>query len=76
MPQSHDNTGLDLTPITITDADLHAQHHQYIETLIRKEEQRIAFRQAVIEKTTASLLYSGIIAAGVYIAEQVRNHWK
>lgn len=76
MSHNEPHTTVDLTPIVITDADLHAQHHQYIETLIRKEEQRIAFRQAVIEKTTASLLYSGVIAGGLYILDQVKAHWK
>ena len=43
---------------------IHEKHHQYITTLIEKEQQKIAFRQAVIEKTTASLIWSAIVGLG------------
>lgn len=53
-------------------AIIHEKHHQYITTLIEKEQQKIAFRQAVIEKTTASLIWSAIVGIGYAILNYIK----
>jgi hypothetical protein len=55
---------------------IHADHHKYIETLIKKEEQRIAFRQAVIEKTVSSLLWSGLTGIGFLLWQSLKVYIK
>ena len=55
---------------------IHADHHKYIEALIKKEEQRIAFRQAIIEKTLSTLLWSMITGLGYLIWQGIKNYTK
>ena len=52
---------------------IHEKHHQYITTLIEREQQRMAFRQAVIEKTTSSLIWSIIVGIGLALWNQLKN---
>lgn len=52
---------------------LHEAHHRYIETLIAKEEQRIKFRQAIIEKTIAALLWSVIVFIGYAVLAYLKQ---
>jgi hypothetical protein len=54
----------------------HIDHHNYIEVLIKKEEQRIAFRRAIIEKTLGALLWSAITGAGVLLLQVLKDHWR
>jgi ethanolamine utilization cobalamin adenosyltransferase len=49
------------------DEETHTLHHTFIKVLIDKENQRIAFRKNVIEKTTASLIWSFIVFLGMAI---------
>ena len=56
--------------------DLHQKHHEYIDTLLKKEEQRIAFRKAVIEKTLSSLIWSALVGAVTLLINTFKDHWK
>lgn len=55
---------------------IHASHHKYIDVLIEREEQRIAFRQAIIEKTLSSLLWSVMAGTGVLLWQGFMSHFK
>lgn len=56
--------------------EVHDLHHQYISTLIQKEEQRIAFRQSVIEKTTAALIWSLLVGVATAVWAYLKDHLK
>jgi len=43
------------------DSEGHRKQHEYLDALIQKEKDRAAFRQAVIEKTLASLVWSALV---------------
>jgi hypothetical protein len=43
------------------------QHAEWVELAIKKQAQSIAFRQAVIEKSTTALVWAGILGLGVMI---------
>lgn len=65
-----------MKPEQLQDETEHQLHHQFIDVLIKKEEQRLRFRQAIIEKTLASLLWSGIAGGGVFIVTLIKDHWR
>ena len=52
-----------------------AGHRMYHETIIKALEQKMAWRQAVIEKTTAALIWSALAAVGAamwhYLKENI-----
>lgn len=56
--------------------EAHKDHHNYIEILIKKEEQRIAFRQAIIEKTVSSLLWSASVGTLALLWQFIKDHWR
>lgn len=55
---------------------IHADQHRYIESLIAREEKRAKFRDAVIEKTLASLVWSGVVAIAIACWSYVKDHLK
>ena len=54
----------------------HQIHHEFVRKWIQREEKRSAFRQAVIEKSLVSLLYSGILFCLTHIFSYLKEHWK
>lgn len=50
------------------------EEHQWVQLAIQKEAQSIRLRQAIIEKTLGSLVWAGIVGAGMILLEYLRNH--
>jgi hypothetical protein len=51
--------------------------HRWVKLAIAREVQSIAFRRAVIEKTTLGLVWAGVVFIGLLIKEYAANHgWK
>ena len=51
--------------------------HAWVKLAIKRDAQSIAFRQAVIEKSTIGLVWAGLGLAGVMFMEFLRAHgWK
>ncbi len=53
---------------------LSEEQYRWVELAIQKEAQSIAFRKAVIEKTTLGLIWSGIIGLGLIFKEFLVAH--
>lgn len=53
---------------------LSEEEHQWVKMAIQKEAQSIALRQAIIEKSLSSLVWSGIVGMGIVLLEYLRNH--
>jgi hypothetical protein len=49
----------------------HDDHHEWLKIVIAKEKQRIAFRQAVIEKSLTALLVSAATATFVWVVNHL-----
>ena len=49
---------------------------QWVRIAIKADAQRVQLRKAVIEKSLAGLVWSGLVATGVYVANYVQTHWK
>ena len=49
---------------------------QWVRIAIKADAQRAQLRKAVIEKSLAGLVWSGLVATGVYAANYVQTHWK
>ena len=58
------------------DEELHHQQHEFLSLLIEREKQKIAFRKAVIEKTTSSLIWSGFVGLGITMWAGLKDHLK
>lgn len=56
----------------LMEQETHEKHHEYIAALIERENQKMAFRQAVIEKTTASLIWSIIVGIGLSVWNYIK----
>ena len=56
----------------LMEQETHEKHHEYIATLIQRENQKMVFRQAVIEKTTASLIWSIIVGIGLSVWNYIK----
>lgn len=65
-----------MKPDHLSDEEEHNLHHKFIETLIKREEQRIQFRQSVIEKTVSSLVWSSLVVTLTYAFTVFKDHWK
>lgn len=50
------------------------EEQQWVRLAIQKEVQSIKLRQAVIEKTLAGLVWSGLVALGYVIVDFLKNH--
>jgi hypothetical protein len=50
------------------------EEHQWVKMAIQKEAQSIALRQAIIEKSLSSLVWSAIVGLGIVLLEYLRNH--
>lgn len=57
-----------------TDAGLSDDEQRWVRLAIKREAQSIEFRKAVIEKTTAGLVWSFIVGMGIVVLEYLRNH--
>jgi hypothetical protein len=55
--------------------ETHIKHHEYLALLIEREKQRAAFRQAIIEKTLASLLWTAVVAICTFGWAYIKGHW-
>ena len=60
----------------IMEEKIHKQHHEYLATLIEKENQKMKFRKAIIEKTTVSLIWSFLAWGATSVFDYIRTHWK
>lgn len=49
---------------------------EFVNRLIAREDKRAAFRDAVIEKTTASLVWAIVVGLGLAIWQYVKDHLK
>ena len=49
---------------------------QWVRIAIKADAQRVQLRKAVIEKSFAGLVWSGLVATGVYAANYVQTHWR
>ncbi len=54
----------------------HEGHHDYLKVMIERESQRNAFRRSVIEKTTASLIWSFLCFVGYAIWKYITTGGK
>lgn len=50
------------------------EEQQWVRLAIQKEAQSIKLRQAVIEKTLAGLVWSGLVGLGYVIVDFLKNH--
>lgn len=57
-----------------TVAQLSDEEHQWVKMAIKKEAQSIALRQAIIEKSITSLVWSFIVGAGLVFLDYLRTH--
>ena len=73
--------GLSLSRETIREAVIDAMpsalltddQHRWVELAIQKEAQTIAFRRAVIEKTTLGLVWAALVAIGLIVKEYLAS---
>lgn len=56
-------------PSTLSDDEV-----RWVKLAIHKQEQSIRLRQAIIEKTFAGLVWSGIVALGYIVIDFAKNH--
>ena len=48
----------------------------WVRMAIQAEAERARYRKAIIEKSLASLVWIGIVAAGGWFADFFMNHWR
>lgn len=60
----------------LMEQEVHEKHHEYIAALIERENQKVRFRQAIIEKSLVSLVWTAIIWTGSIFLEYFKSHWK
>lgn len=53
--------------------DVHHDHHEFIKILIEREKNAIAFKKSVIEKTTASLIWTFIVFCATAIMSYLKG---
>lgn len=58
----------------VTEPVLTEEEQQWVRLAIQKEAQSIKLRQAVIEKTLAGLVWSGVIGLGYVFLDFFKNH--
>ena len=64
-------------PLTEPEArEKHERHHNYIDVVMEREAERSAVRRAVIEKSLAGLVWSGMFAFGAAIWNYMKDHIK
>lgn len=64
-------------PLTEPEArEKHERHHNYIDVVMQRESERTAVRRAVIEKSLAGLVWSGMVAFGAAIWTYMKDHLK
>jgi hypothetical protein len=54
-------------------SEAHSEEHQWVKLAIKKEAQSIAVRQAIIEKSLASLVWAGMCFIGLLIWNYIQN---
>jgi len=57
-------------------AKKHDKHHDYIDVVMAREAERTAVRRAVIEKSLAGLVWSGVVALGAAVWAYMKDHLK
>ena len=60
--------------IRSNNACLNDSEQQWVRLAIAKQEQSIALRQAIIEKSLAGLVWSAIVGLGYLIVDFAKNH--
>lgn len=55
-------------------AALSDDEQQWVRQLMRRNEQSIKLRQAIIEKTITSLIWSAVVGAGLVLLDYLRGH--
>ena len=64
-------------PLTEPEArEKHERHHNYIDVVMQRESERTAVRRAVIEKSLAGLVWSGMVSFGAAIWTYMKDHLK
>lgn len=53
---------------------LSEDEHTWVKLAIQKEAQAIALRKAIIEKTLAGLIWSGLVGVGYVFLDFFKNH--
>ena len=59
----------DALPASLSDDEL-----QWVRLAIQREAQSIKLRQAIIEKTITSLIWSAVVGAGLVMLDYLRSH--
>lgn len=54
----------------------HEGHHEYLKVIIEREQQRNQFQRSVIEKTTASLIWSFLCFVGYAVWKYITTGGK
>jgi len=52
----------------------HKEHHEYLKAVLEREAQKSAVRKAIIEKTLAGLVWSGLAFAGSWLFNYFSIH--
>jgi hypothetical protein len=60
--------------IRASDVDLSQDEQRWVRMAIQREAERAALRKAVIEKTLAALIWSGLLALGTMVASWSVQH--
>ena len=55
---------------------MHEDQHEYISKVMKREARKEKFREAIITKTTISLIWSFLVGIGYLIWQGVTSHWK
>lgn len=58
-----------------TKPQLSDEEMQWVRLAIKAESRKIRFRDAVIEKTLGSLVWSGIAGLGFLVIDYLKNRW-
>jgi len=74
-PEERTQFALDVAAALKADDNcLTGDEQQWVRLAIAKQEQSIALRQAIIEKTLAGLVWAAIVGAGVIFLDFAKNH--
>lgn len=58
------------------DAEKHSKHHEYIDTVLKREALRTQRWNAVVEKSFAGLVWAALVGTGTAIWHYIKDHIK
>ena len=74
-PEERTQFALDVAAALKADDNcLNSDEQQWVRLAIAKQEQSIALRQAIIEKSLAGLVWSAIVGLGYVFLDFLKNH--